>query len=405
VFSIKLTGMSGAIVKDTTFSLTVENPTIAPILTTPANGMTGVLNNPTLAWVNAPEVTNYEYQVSALPNGGDIVSTGFTPSASVVVSPELELTTTYFWRVRSITTCGSTPWSEEWTFETGTCVIKSANDLPIVISSEGTPTITSNLTFIDKGVVTDLNVISLIGTHSYIQDLNFTLIAPDGTSQDFWTSPCDFHDDFNINFNDEASSSEHPCPPTDGLTYIPDNPLNIFDTKELQGEWTLSVFDYLDDDGGSLDSWGLEICLGVYCDLTVDNSAYIDSYGTLLSALDCAVDGDTIFLESSIANNTINIGSTSIAIDQNIVIIADQTDNIKVLSNGTVPTFIINAGKTVSLIGFDIENTNSFVGVLENNGTLILRDLDITSGVGKPSIVNDTGALLNVEGNCNVYQN
>jgi subtilisin-like proprotein convertase family protein len=404
VFTIKITGVSGSIMKETTFELTVENPTLAPTLTSPASGTEGAITEPILSWANTPGATNYEYQVSTLPSGGNVVSTGFTPTESVVVSPELNLSTTYFWRVRSITSCGSTPWSDEWTFETGTCVLKSAEDLPIIISAQGTPTITSNLSFIDKGLVTDLNVVSLIGTHTYISDLNFTLIAPDGTSQTFWSDPCNQQNNFNINFDDEAASSNYPCPPTNGMTYIPDNPLTVFDTKQLQGEWTMSVFDDFNEDGGSFTSWGLEVCLSEFCDLTVNNSAYIDSYGTLMSALECAIDGDTIFLESSIAGNTINLGATSIVIDHNIVIIADHTDNIRVLSNGNLPAFIINAGKTVSLIGFDIENIDSAVGVLENSGLLVLRDMDITSGVGLTSVVNEPGSSLTIEGDCNVFE-
>jgi subtilisin-like proprotein convertase family protein/predicted Zn-dependent protease len=403
-YLVKIIGVSGSITKETNYNLTVVNAAILPTLSSPANGSSGAVTQPILSWDSFPGAINYEYQVSSISNGGNIVSSGNTTLTSVIISPELDATTTYYWRVKCTTSCGISPWSNEWTFETGACIIKMAKDLPINISPTGTPTITSSLNIKDKGTVIDLNVVALEGTHSYVSDLNFTLIAPDGSMQAFWSDPCEDDFDFAINFDDEAVSSEYPCPPTDGLTYIPDSTLTVFDTRELQGPWILSVFDDFNFDGGVLNSWGLEICLDNYCDLTVDDSGFSNTNGTLLSAINCAVSGDTIFLETVLAGSTINAGSDSIAINEDIVIIANSNDNIKVLSSGNVPSFIINAGKTVSLIGFDIENLNSTVGVIENNGTLTLKDMDIISGVGLSPIINNNGSNLKIDGTCNTLE-
>jgi subtilisin-like proprotein convertase family protein len=402
IFPIKIIGVSGPINKDTTFNLTVENAPITPILSSPANGSIGAVTNPSLTWNSLPNAISYEYQVSTAANGGNVVNSGSSTSTSVVISPDLELSTLYFWRVRATNNCGVSPWSDEWTFETGTCIIKSANGLPISISPNGTPTIISSFTIQDKGTITDLNILDLTGTHTYVSDLNFTLILPDGTSNAFWSDPCNNQDNFDINFDDEAASSNYPCPPIDGGTYQPDNPLSIFDTKQIKGEWKLSVFDDFDADGGTLDSWGVEICLDSYCDLTVNDNAFTNTYGTLFSALNCAIGGDTIFLESDLTGLTINAGSGSITIDENIVIIANPANNIKVVSDGNAPTFIIASGKTVSFVGFDIENIDSNVGVLENNGNLTLKDMGVTSGENLQSIVNQNSGSLTIEGNCNI---
>ncbi len=399
-FTIKVTGVSGSITRESTFDLTVKNSSIALLLSSPVDGSTGVVTEPMLSWNSSPGATSYEYQVSSLTNGGNIVSSGTTSSTSVTVSAALSLSTSYFWRVRSTNSCGMTPWSDEWTFETATCIVKSANDLPISISTNSTGTVTSSFNMKDKGTISDLNVVELTGTHTYVVDITCTLISPDNTEVDFWSKPCGSDDDFNINFDDEAASSNIPCPPTDGGTYIPSGALSAFDSKLIQGDWTLSIFDDFPQDGGTLDSWGVEFCLDDYCDLTVNNSAFVDSYGTLMSALGCATDGDTIFLESAIASSSINIGSGSIVIDESIVIIANSNDNINITSEGNVPTFIINAGKTVSLIGFEIENTDSAVGVIENYGSLILKDLTIISDTDSRSVVNQNNASITIEGNC-----
>jgi len=162
----------------------------------------------------------------------------------------------------------------------------------------------------------------------------------------------------------------------------------------------LSLFDDFDADGGELVSWGIEICLDEYCDLTVDDNSFTTTFGTLNSALGCAVDGDTIYLESAIAGSTIDAGSGSIVIDENIVIIADPSDNIRVVSDGAIPTFIINTGKTVSLIGFNIENSDATQGVIENNGALILIDMNVTAAEGSISVRNESGASMVIDGDC-----
>ena len=46
-----------------------------------------------------------------------------------------------------------------------------------------------------------------------------------------------------INFDAEAASANHPCPPTDGQTYQPDNSLTAFDTKQMKAiRATLTAF-------------------------------------------------------------------------------------------------------------------------------------------------------------------
>ena len=405
VYTVQVTGISGPITQVSDFQLTIENASVSPSLISPADASTGALAEPILSWQNEPGISSYEYEVSTLPNGGNVIRTGTVSSESVEINPPLDLSTMYYWRVRSNTSCGATPWSQEWSFETGACIEKFAEDLPITISPVGTPTITSSFSIIDRGIIKDLNVIDLAGNHTYVSDLNFTLISPDGTSLEFWSDPCSFQNNFDINLDDEADSPNHPCPPTDGQSYQPDVPLSAFDLESITGQWTLSVFDDFNADGGALNSWGLEICLDQFCDLTVDSTGYSDAHGTLKAAIDCAVDGDTIFLESALANKIIDAGSLSTTIAQNIVIIADPADNIKIQSNGNAPTFVISTGKSVSLIGFEIENTSSLNGVLENNGTLLLQDMDITSGIAKKSIINNGSGTITIRGMCTIEEN
>jgi len=50
------------------------------------------------------------------------------------------------------------------------------------------------------------------------------------------------------------------CPPTDGLTYQPQEALAAFNGTNALGTWRLKLFDNTDQDGGTLQAWSLELC-------------------------------------------------------------------------------------------------------------------------------------------------
>ncbi|MGB5326390.1 MAG: thrombospondin type 3 repeat-containing protein [Pseudomonadales bacterium] len=119
----------------------------------------------------------------------------------------------------------------------------------------------STLTAALSGTVSSVVVKNLVGTHSYIEDLGFTLASPDNTSVQIIAPACGSADDFDLSL-DDAASSAMPCPPIGGGTHTPSNPLAAFIGDNVSGTWTLSIADSADQDGGSLDGWGLEICTG-----------------------------------------------------------------------------------------------------------------------------------------------
>ena len=157
-------------------------------------------------------------------------------------------------------------------------------------------------------VITDINIINLTGTHSWVDDLKFTIIAPDASERLIWNRPWTSDDNFNIQLDDEAASGNWPCPPTDGLTYKPTNTLSFFDNKHSSGIWTLEVEDIDPSaDGGSLSTWGLKVCGSLDCQLTVNQTSGT-GFGSLPAAITCAGVGDTIRLAGLLSGQTINIG-------------------------------------------------------------------------------------------------
>jgi subtilisin-like proprotein convertase family protein len=160
----------------------------------------------------------------------------------------------------SVNACGSSAYSTPFSFTTNSCNALSSVNVPVTISATGTPTITSTLTVSATGAITDINVIGLNGTHSYMSDLTFTLKSPTGTSVVLFSGICTSQNDFNLSLDDAAPAGAIPCPPTTGGTYQSQAALSAFNGQLAIGIWTLTVVDDANFDGGSLDGWGLSIC-------------------------------------------------------------------------------------------------------------------------------------------------
>jgi RHS repeat-associated protein len=142
------------------------------------------------------------------------------------------------------------------------CTTYASTDVPKTIPASGTPTVLSTLTVPDSGLITDVNVLGLNGTHTYIDDLIFTLLSPTNAQTILMNRACTSQDNFNISFDDESANAAGtwPCPPTNGGTYRPDGSLAAFDAGPMPGTWTLQVQDVYTNDGGSLNGWQLQIC-------------------------------------------------------------------------------------------------------------------------------------------------
>ncbi len=132
----------------------------------------------------------------------------------------------------------------------------TSTDVPLTIISTGATTITSTLVINEPGLtIEDLNL-DLNISHTYVGDLDVTLISPAGTSVLLYNNHCGNNDDIIFIVDDEASLVS--CPPNDGENHSVLTLMSEFDGEELSGTWTLQVYDYYAQDGGSLNSWSLE---------------------------------------------------------------------------------------------------------------------------------------------------
>ena len=139
------------------------------------------------------------------------------------------------------------------------CEAVASLDVPKTIGPDGGSITRSVLEMPELAALLDLQVIDLQGAHTYMGDLSFVLQSPSGTSVEIMERACGSDNDFSLSFDDDAAAYR-PCPPADGRTYKPDNPLAAFDGEEPGGTWTLTVTDHANQDGGALNSWGLYAC-------------------------------------------------------------------------------------------------------------------------------------------------
>ena len=138
-----------------------------------------------------------------------------------------------------------------------TCITFVASDLPLNISDNAT--ISSKIDFPFSGKITDVNIKNLQGDHTFVGDLTFTLISPDGTSIILIQNKCGDQDNFDLNLDDQAMDIVM-CDFNLGVTARPENSLSTLNDENPQGAWMLMVNDNDTGDTGSLNSWSIEIC-------------------------------------------------------------------------------------------------------------------------------------------------
>jgi subtilisin-like proprotein convertase family protein len=263
-----------------TLNLVINNSSLsAPTLSAPSNSASNVSLSPTLSWTTTAANGVYELVVSTDTSFNTIVTSQTGLTGNSFTPSNLLPNTTYYWRVGVSNSCAAAVYSSIFSFTTTSCVEYNSTNIPVSIPSSGTPTVTSTLVISNSGIISDLDVVDLVGEHTYISDLTITLTSPAGTQVTLFSSICNDEEDFDINFDDEASSSTLPCPPIGGGTYIPSQALSAFDGENIQGTWTLTISDAYNLDGGSLDDWGLDICLTSSCDnASIMNVAACGSY-------------------------------------------------------------------------------------------------------------------------------
>lgn len=198
------------------------------------------------------------------------------------------------------------------------------NSTPVAISAAGTPVVSSTINVAGAGLyLTSLNVRTSI-THTFSSDLDITLTSPAGTIVTLTTDNGGVFDDvFNgTTWSDFANPfGQVPYTANNGLatdhTYVnlvtatplvPEEGLAAFVGENPNGNWTLTISDDANLDGGSLNTWSL--------DVFASTGPGVNPLGTFTQAGAVGIPSATTFVASS----TISVaGLTGPIEDVNVV--------------------------------------------------------------------------------------
>ena len=96
---------------------------VAPTLSSPSNGSTGIAVDTTLSWDASNGAISYSIQVSTVENFATTVTDQSGITNTSYSESGLELDTKYYWRVNATNAAGTSDWSNVWNFTTTTTSI------------------------------------------------------------------------------------------------------------------------------------------------------------------------------------------------------------------------------------------------------------------------------------------
>ena len=275
IYAIIVTATSGSITKTVPFYLNLFNSNFATLsLTSPANLAAGQPTSVTLTWLADANATLYDVQLATDNTFSNIISSSTVSGTSFSVTGLLEITD-YYWRVLPKNTSCQGNYSPTNKFTTGqtACNDYFSTDVPLTIATTANVTVNSNLNITDSNVISDLNL-NLDLSHTWVNDLTITLISPTGTEVQIVVNPCSSValNDIVATFDDAGENLVCGNNPAISGVIIPSQLLSAFNGQTTNGNWTLRVLDSFNQDGGTINAWGLSICTTLNPLSIVDNT-------------------------------------------------------------------------------------------------------------------------------------
>ncbi|TRZ43964.1 reprolysin-like metallopeptidase [Robertkochia solimangrovi] len=258
-------------------SINLYNTTFEQLtLNTPSDGSSNVLLDNVFTWEEHTNAKSYEIQISQTPNFNTIIETAEVNSPEYVPQM-LEGNTQYFWRVRPINDCGEGAFSNAFSFASIPINCNTfTNNNTVNIPSEGTQTITSVIALNEQATLNSLSV-SVNITHTFVEDLIITLTSPSGKTATLISQQCGSGQNMNVTFSDDGDPLVCGNLPAVSGTVQPQQSFSIFRNEPVNGNWTLTVNDTFTQDGGTLNSFGLNLCVNGTFEEDSDGDGVFDS--------------------------------------------------------------------------------------------------------------------------------
>jgi subtilisin-like proprotein convertase family protein len=230
-----------------------------------------------LDWTDDVIASAYHIQVASDAAFANIISETSTTESSYTVSGLTE-GTQYYWRVKGANAGCEGSYGTTATFYTGEafCNEYTSAEVPADISWGDPSTFEVGIDVEDNFPLNDIQV-SLDIDHTWISDLEVTLISPAGTEVTLFSQVCGDNNDAFVTFYDGGEALTcHVVPALSGVV-APATPLSALRGEDTQGTWILRVADVAGGDGGSLNSVNLFLC-GLNPALSTGNPAKLNDF-------------------------------------------------------------------------------------------------------------------------------
>jgi len=275
-YYFSLIAASPSITIENSISVIVNNsvPSMT-VLNQPINGAAEQYLDVTLVWNPVTNATNYQVEIATSPAfGNDIVETVMVDN-NTFTSASLDNFTVYYWRVVAHNNCGQGSVPQYFNFQTGGqgCTVFESADIPLTISQSQASTVSSTL-----NMSHDVSIVSIKPTveisHSWVGDLKTTLKSPAGVDVVLFDQvgiPSSQYgcngDNALLTFDDNATNTATDLESACGAgnyslqgNYQPIGSLAALTGQSTAGNWILEVQDFVNEDGGALEAWSVEVC-------------------------------------------------------------------------------------------------------------------------------------------------
>lgn len=324
-----------------------------PIQSSPSNGAVDLLSSATLE-LRRSDIDDFEFEVALDKDFQTVVYQGISNERTFNVT-NLKGNEEFFWRAKAINVCGASDWSTIFSFITAPsfCSRFYYDGAAVEIPANASEVIRTSIDINYPVKIQDVNVSNIKGTHSYLEDLVFSL-SFNSVETTLTREVCGELDDFDFGFDDESILQQIECPPTNGKIYKPNDSLGNYIDQIAGGTWDLLIEDLADFDGGYLESWSMEVCFNSaeaavivpndhirsYCESQdIELSCFFDTNGEDSFTIDVTDrNGNTILNQFYINQNEpdqafISIKTEDLLEESNIVqILLKNEDNGEILA-------------------------------------------------------------------------
>jgi subtilisin-like proprotein convertase family protein len=260
-------------------SLKVYNGNLQQVaLQNPTNGQQSLSTTTQLTWASQFNAESYNVQVSLNPQFSSFISNEVISENEITLNG-LSQATRYYWRVIPSNFCGNGVASNAIvnSFATGTLACNntftatdfSNNSIATVPNSEASVPVTVTGGF----TIGDLNVNMNI-THTWIGDIRVTLEGPPSIGSPsiiLLDIPCGDFQNINCTMDDSGNAPDCSGNPAISGLIAPVDSLSSLNSLPADGVWTLRVFDFNNEDGGTINNFSLSVC-NVINALSVDTN-------------------------------------------------------------------------------------------------------------------------------------